>query len=41
MLGGDRRARELAEFIVLQQQIHSETITASVDPAIGDGEVQR
>ena len=41
MLGGDRRARELAEFIVVEQQVHSETTTASMQPVNGAGGVQR
>jgi hypothetical protein len=41
MLGGDIRARELAEFIVVEQQVHSETTTASMQPLNGAGGVQR
>ena len=41
MLGGDLRARELAEFIVVEQQVNSETTTASMQPANGAGGVQR
>jgi hypothetical protein len=41
MLGGDLRARELAEFIVVQQEVHSETTTASMQPVNGAGGVQR
>jgi hypothetical protein len=41
MLGGDLRARELAEFIVVEQQVHSETTTASTQPLNGAGGVQR
>ena len=41
MLGGDLRARELAEFIVVEQQVHSETTTAAVEPVNGAGGVQR
>ena len=41
MLGGDIRARELAEFIVVEQQVHSETTTAAIQPLNGAGGVQR
>jgi hypothetical protein len=41
MLGGDLRARELAEFIVIEQQVHSETTTAAIQPLSGAGGVQR
>jgi hypothetical protein len=41
MLGGDLRARELAEFIVVEQQVHSETTTAAIQPLNGVGGVQR
>jgi hypothetical protein len=41
MLGGDLRARELAEFIVVEQQVHSETTTALIQPVNGAGGVQR
>jgi hypothetical protein len=41
MLGGDFRARELAEFIVVEQQLHSETTTASIQPVSDAGGVQR
>ena len=40
MLGGDLRARELAEFIIVQQQVHSETTTVIL-PVNGAGKVQR
>jgi hypothetical protein len=41
MLGGDLRARELAELIVVEQQVRSETTTASMQPLNGTGGVQR
>jgi hypothetical protein len=41
MLGGDLRARELAELIVVEQQVHSETTTAAILPLNGAGGVQR
>lgn len=41
MLGGDIRARELAEFIVVEQQVHNETTTAAIQPLNGAGGVQR
>ncbi len=41
MLGGDLRARELAEFIIVQQQVYSETTTALIRPVNGAGGVQR
>jgi hypothetical protein len=41
MLGDDLRARELAEFIVVQQEVHSETTTASMQPVNGAGGVQQ
>jgi hypothetical protein len=41
MLGGDISARELAEFIVVEQQVHSETVTASIQPLPSAGGVQR
>lgn len=41
MLGGDLRARELAEFIVVEQQVHSEITSAAIEPTTGAGGVQR
>jgi hypothetical protein len=41
MLGGDIRARELAEFIVVEQQVHNETTTAAIQPLNDAGGVQR
>lgn len=41
MLGGDLRARELAEFIVLEQQVHGEITSAAIEPATAAGGVQR
>lgn len=41
MLGGDLRARELAEFIVAEQQVQDETTIAAMKPANGAGGVQR
>ena len=40
-LGGDRRAREMAELIVLEQQVPSDVVSALGDPAIGPGGAQR
>jgi len=41
MLGGDLHARELAEFIVFEQQVQSETRRASMQPVNGAGGVPR
>lgn len=41
MLGGDLRARELAELIVVEQQVRSETTTALIQPVNGAVGVQR
>lgn len=41
MLGGNLRARELAAFIVVEQQVHSETTSAAIEPVNGGGGVQR
>lgn len=41
MLGGDLRARELAQFIVVEQQVRSETTSAALEPVNGPGGVQR
>lgn len=41
MLGGDLRARELAEFIVVEQQLRSETTSAAIEPVTGAGGVQQ
>jgi hypothetical protein len=41
LLGGDLRARELAEFIVVEQKVQSEATTASMLPVNGAGGVQR
>jgi hypothetical protein len=41
MLGGDLRARELAEFIVVEQRVHSETTSVSIETANDAGGVQR
>lgn len=37
MLGGDLRARTMAEFIAVEQQVHSEITGAAMEPAIGAG----
>lgn len=41
MLGGDLHARDLAEFIVVEQQVHSETATTSIQPVNGTAGVPR
>jgi hypothetical protein len=41
MLGGDVLARELAEFIVAEQQVQSDTTTASIQPLGDAGGVRR
>ena len=41
MLGGDLRARELAELIIVEQQVHSETTAAVIQPLDAAGGVQR
>jgi hypothetical protein len=41
ILGGDLRARELAEFIVVEQQVHSEGTSAAIEPVTVPGGVQR
>ena len=40
-LGGDLRARELAELIVVEQQVQSEIGSAAIEPATGTGGVPR
>ncbi len=41
MLGGDLRARALAEFIVVEQQVHREITNAAIEPIDGAGGVRR
>jgi hypothetical protein len=41
MLGGDLRARELAEFIILEQRLHNDITSAATEPGAGGGGVQR
>jgi hypothetical protein len=41
MLGGDLRARELAEFTVIEQQVRNETTSAAIGPGNGARGVQR
>jgi hypothetical protein len=41
MLGGDVRARELAELLVVEQRLESEIASAAIEPTPAAGGVQR